>query len=315
MDTYPEPVTHCDLCPWWAECEEQRRKDDHLGYVAGINKGQIKSLRQQGIDCLEDLAKAEEIQKPEKGTLGALLRTKKQAKIQLIGRERNEPFYELKQPINDDHGLALLPEPTADDIFLDFEGNHFAEHGVQEYLTGYIYSDPGGQITYTSLWARTLEEEKQAFECFMDAAIEIRRRNPLAHIYHFAPYETAALKRLMGRFATREVELDELLRGGTFVDIHTVVKRSLVASVERYSIKELEPFFGYTRQQEWSSMYHCRYVSTAFDIVIFFKPSSARVSLISSRLDCNSRRSGVVKGGEVFVSGVGLFDVSVRLAS
>ena len=54
----------------------------------------------------------------------------------------------------------------------------------------------------------------------------------------------------MGRYATREIELDELLRGNVFVDLHRVVKRSLIASVERYSIKDLEPFFGYERSQD-----------------------------------------------------------------
>ena len=47
--------------------------------------------------------------------------------------------------------------------------------------------------------ARTLAEERAAFERFMDLATSIRARNPQAHIYHFAPYEPAALKRLMGR--------------------------------------------------------------------------------------------------------------------
>ncbi len=54
----------------------------------------------------------------------------------------------------------------------------------------------------------------------------------------------------MGRYATREVELDALLRGRAFVDLHAVVKRALIASVERYSIKDLEPFFGYARAQD-----------------------------------------------------------------
>ena len=103
---------------------------------------------------------------------------------------------------------------------------------------------------YTALWARTLEEERATFQQFIDAATEIRRRNPGAHIYHFAPYEPAALKRLMGRYATREVELDQLLRGEAFVDLHTVVKRALIAGVERYSIKDLEPLFGYSREQD-----------------------------------------------------------------
>jgi len=71
--------------------------------------------------------------------------------------------------------------------------------------------------------------------------------HPDLHIYHFAPYEPAALKRLMGRYATREDELDQLLRGKRFVDLFAVVRQGLRASVESYSIKRLEPLYGYVR--------------------------------------------------------------------
>ena len=125
---------------------------------------------------------------------------------------------------------------------------------MQEYLTGFVTHPATGDDSsrYSALWARTLEEERQAFESFIDTAIKTRRRNPNAHIYHFAHYEPAALKRLMGRFATRETELDELLRGAAFVDLYTIVRRALIASVEHYSIKDLEPFFDYVRDQTLS---------------------------------------------------------------
>ena len=51
----------------------------------------------------------------------------------------------------------------------------------------------------------------------------------------------------MGRHATREAEIDRMLRAELFVDLYAVVKHSLRASVERYSIKDLEPFYGFTR--------------------------------------------------------------------
>lgn len=247
--TYPELVSHCDLCAWWSECEKRRRGDDHLCYVAGISSSQIKSLRALGVDRLADLARLDEIPDPPQGSKEALARVREQARVQVVGRENGAPYHELIEPIDAEHGLALLPEPTADDIFLDFEGNHFAEEGVQEYLTGFLTRDANGKNVYSALWARKLEEERQAFERFIDIAIETRKRNSKAHIYHFAPYEPTALKRLMGRFATREVELDELLRGKVFVDLYAVVRRSLIASVEHYSIKDLEPFFDYAREQ------------------------------------------------------------------
>ena len=249
-ETYPELVSHCDSCAWWTACEERRRGDDHLCYVAGISRTQIKTLRAWGIDKLADLATLESVPDPPHGSREALLRVRDQARVQQIGRETDRPHHELKEPFGAEHGLALLPEPTGDDIFLDFEGDHFALEGVHEYLLGYVIADSDGNPVYTAFWAETREKERAAFEQFIDLVRETRQRNPRAHVYHFAPYEPAALKRLMGRYATREVELDELLRGHAFVDLHTVVKRALVASVERYSIKDLEPFFGYDRAQD-----------------------------------------------------------------
>src|SRR5690606_1967045 len=63
-------------------------------------------------------------------------------------------------------------------------------------------------------------------------------------------YEPAAFKRLSGKYATRENELDVILRAELFVDLHTIVRHALRASVESYSIKELEQFFGFRREQD-----------------------------------------------------------------
>ena len=249
-DTYPELVSNCDYCAWWSDCEVRRRGDDHLCYVAGISRLQMKSLRGFGVERLAELAALHPVPEPPQGSREALVRVREQARVQEVARARAAPYFELKEPIDAQHGLSLLPEPTPDDIFLDFEGDHFAETGVREYLLGYVTRGPGDEPVYTALWARTLEEERAVFERFIDTATEIRRQNPGAHIYHFAPYEPAALKRLMGRYATREVELDQLLRGKSFVDLHTVVKRALIAGVERYSIKDLEPLFRYSREQD-----------------------------------------------------------------
>jgi uncharacterized protein len=67
------------------------------------------------------------------------------------------------------------------------------------------------------------------------------------HVYHFAPYEPSALKRLVGRHGACEVELDRLLRGGRLVDLHAVARQGVRASVEHYSLKDLEQLAGFTR--------------------------------------------------------------------
>ena len=78
----------------------------------------------------------------------------------------------------------------------------------------------------------------ELFETFVDFVMERWEQFPGLHIYHYAPYEPAALKRLMGRYATREEEIDRMLRAGLFVDLYQIVRHGLRASVESYSIKQ-----------------------------------------------------------------------------
>ncbi len=249
-ETYPDRVSHCDICVWWKECEKRRRADDHLCYVAGLGRGQIQELALQDITRLTGFAEAKKISRPARGSLGSLLDAKKQAQIQLLGRRERKPKHEVREPFDENHGFALLPEPTPDDIYVDLEGNHFAGDGVQEYLIGYVVAGPQGEPEYTPLWAETHEQERRAFEAFIDLATETRKSNPEAHIYHFSQYEPAAFKRLMGRYATRATELDELLRGKALVDLHKILKCSLIASVESYSLKNLEDHYGFSRDQD-----------------------------------------------------------------
>jgi predicted RecB family nuclease len=48
----------------------------------------------------------------------------------------------------------------------------------------------------------------------------------------------------------REAEIDRMLRAELFVDLYAVVRHAVRASVERYSIKDLEPFYGFKRDVE-----------------------------------------------------------------
>jgi AAA domain/RNase_H superfamily len=64
----------------------------------------------------------------------------------------------------------------------------------------------------------------------------------------FCTDEPSAVKRLARVHALFEKEVDDLLRAERFIDLHAVFKEALLASVETYSLKELEKFTRYTRQ-------------------------------------------------------------------
>ena len=244
--TYPEPNVHCDLCAWRVPCDRQRRDDDHLCLVAGISKVQMNELRGQAVSTLAELAQMPlPIQwKPERGSGASYERIREQARIQLEGRTSGKPVYETLAVFKD-LGLSRLPAPSPGDVFFDLEGDPFIEDGGLEYLFGYSFDDAGMQ--YRGDWAVSREEEKRAFESFVDFAMARWEKYPDFHIYHYAPYEPGALKRLMGRYASREEEIDRMLHGQLFVDLYQIVRHAIRASVESYSIKELERFVGFDR--------------------------------------------------------------------
>jgi uncharacterized protein len=70
------------------------------------------------------------------------------------------------------------------------------------------------------------------------------------HVYHYAPYERTALRRLMGEHGTREQEMDELLRNEVLVDLYRVVRQALRLSLPGYSIKDVEEIYGFERRAE-----------------------------------------------------------------
>jgi predicted RecB family nuclease len=247
--SYPEPTPHCSICRWWAECDTQRRKDDHLSLVAGISNLQQKQLHEWDVNAVGSLAvlPVPLERRPAHGSAGGYVRVREQARVQVAGRTQEKPVHEILE-LNEEHGLCLLPEPCLGDMFFDLEGDPFIGRGGREYLFGFGADDGTGSPVHASQWAVNAEEEKRAFEWFVDLVMAGWAQHPTMHVYHFTGYESGALKRLMGRYATREDEIDRMLRANLLVDLHTVVKRAVRASVEQYSLKALEAFYGFQRK-------------------------------------------------------------------
>jgi uncharacterized protein len=248
-ETYPEPRPHCDVCRWRITCDGRRRADDHLSLVAGISKLQMDELKRRGVATLAALSDLPLPLpwKPERGSVLSYQRIREQARLQYDARTTGEGKFELLG-VEKGFGLTCLPQPSKGDVFLDLEGDPFVgEHGL-EYLFGYYFLDADSRPTYVGDWAFFRNDEKRAFETFVDFVIARWKEFPDLHIYHYAPYEPSALKRLMGRYATREEEIDQMLRAKLFVDLYSVVRHGVRASVESYSIKKLEPFYGFKRE-------------------------------------------------------------------
>src|SRR5262249_23309710 len=144
---YPEPVDHCDVCPWSSICNEKRRKDDHLSLVAGISRLQRRELEARGVLTLAELAMIPLplAFKPKRGATPTYEGVREHDRLQLVAREKQQPVFEILEPIEKEKGLCRLPEPSRGDLFLDLEGDPFMGAGGQEYLFGIVHIGDSGE--------------------------------------------------------------------------------------------------------------------------------------------------------------------------
>ena len=247
IPTYPEPCAHCEICRWWKTCDQKRRSDDHLSLVAGLSNSNAKEIQKWDISKVEAFSKiALPLKyKPTRGAKQTYEKLREQARVQVDSREKGSAQFEVL-PIQAGQGLSNLPLPSEGDIFFDFEGDPYIGSAGLEYLFGWVTIND--TLQYHSIWALNPEQEKKAFEDFVDFVINRLKVYPDLHIYHYTAYEPSALKRLMGRYGTREDEIDTLLRSNVFIDLYSVVRNAVRAGVEKYSLKELEIFHGYQRK-------------------------------------------------------------------
>lgn len=241
------PCRACDLCRWRERCQAEWVASDHLTQVARISGAQIANLNSAGIRTVAQLA-ALKSQTTIPGIRREILeRLGAQARLQAEKRETGSNRVELLPP-ESGKGFERMPRADDGDLFFDMEGDPLIDGGL-EYLFGFAYRE-GGKAQFRCFWGHSREEEKAAFEAAMDFVRARLESFPNAHLYHYAPYEETAIKRLAMFHGTREAEVDNLLRARKLVDLYQVVRESIRVSEPRYSIKNLEVFYRPPREGE-----------------------------------------------------------------
>jgi uncharacterized protein len=260
VNNKPEPYKTENFGRWETEAINYLRKIDHLSQVANIRRDQVSKLKTANINTVNELSQStlDHVTKLDDKIFASL---RKQARLQIESANLEKPKYELiPQDINNPHrGLALLPRTSPSDVCFDMEGDPYSEAG-HEYLFGVTYSN-NGKIEFKDWWAYTIEEEQKAFEEFINWIYTRWQHDQNMHIYHYASYETTALKRLMSLYGSRENEIDTLLRNNVFVDLYNMVRQSLKVGEPSYSLKNIEHLYRDKRKGD---------VGTAIDSVIYF---------------------------------------------
>ena len=267
MADRPEPLPRADHGRWTSHAEQFFQETDHLVQVAGITVGQIKKLKRAGITSVTDLATAtgKTVPKLDQNSLEKLTaqaRLQRQTRADRKHNPEAPPRYELLSqagPNAEPVGLAALPPDHPADVFFDMEGYPLVAGGL-EYLFGVCtrHGQPDSW-EFIDWWAHAREEEKRAFEGFVDWVFKRWQGNPGMHIYHYAAYEVSAVRRLSTQHDTCQDEVDQLLRNGVFVDLYQTVRHGLRIGEDSYSIKSVERLYRPKRATE---------VATAVDSIV-----------------------------------------------
>ncbi|MFV2196446.1 TM0106 family RecB-like putative nuclease [Nocardiopsis sp. LOL_012] len=247
--TWGQPRPACEGCGYATWCGQGRTAARHLSLVAGLRTDQATKLTTAGVHTIDALAAARDDQRPATLPQRTFDQLRAQAALQVrqdTTRTPADPQGTVTAEVFAPDGLASLPAPSPGDLFFDMEGYpyHSRDDGRGlEYLFGATTEDEHGHETFHAFWAHDRAQEKQALEDFVDFACRRIDTDENAHIYHYASYEADRLKHLSSEYATREEEVNRLLRENRLIDLYTVVRKSLRVSQRSYSIKYLEPLY------------------------------------------------------------------------
>jgi predicted RecB family nuclease len=254
MAQMPDPALCTDHGEWGDYAKQLMSQSDSLALVANIRKSQIKKLHDAGIRTLSSLAQCESNEIKGNKDL-PLAKIKAQAEIQLQSRGLEKPKFKL---LDKDGGkkLTALPPLSEFDVFFDIEGYTLVEGGL-EYLWGISYyginAPQGKQYAFKDWWAHDQEQEKLAFQGFINWVYQRWQDHPDLHIYHYASYETTAIRKLSNRYQSCITEVEDLLKNGVFIDLYKIVKNGLLIGEPKYSIKNVEHIYRGKRLTEVAS--------------------------------------------------------------
>ena len=252
-DIYPWPCEHCSRCDFIPVCRE-RWEDGRPPDARRLDPARpVEKLNGVGVETLAGLAESPP-------TLACAPRRAADARrAARPGRPpAPPPPHRRAHPPPARAGERARPRPPAAAL----ARRPLLRHGGRPVLRGRRRArvpvrrarraSPTAGPTTRAFWARDRAGERKAFEEFIDLVHARLAEHPDMHVYHYAAYEPATLSRLMGAHATREAEVDDLLRREILVDLFRVVRQGLRAGVRSYSLKEIEQFF-FTRTADVKS--------------------------------------------------------------
>ena len=221
----PALCGECGKCQWWGKCEKALVAADDVTLLADVGRGKRTALNGVGVRSIHDVAKFDFSALKLKGigvkTAEAMQRS---AAAVLSGK-----IQVLRKP--------SIPNPPRK-IYLDFE-----DDPTQDliYLCGLWIEPRFRGLNYHGLFCTDEAGEAKIWGEFQNLCEALFPEDFV--VFHYSDYERTKLTVLERKYGVTDKSALENLRG-RMVDLHPIVKKSVVLPARGYGLKKIAPFVG-----------------------------------------------------------------------
>ena len=221
----PALCGECGNCQWWGYCEKALVAADDVTLLAEVGRSKKLVLSAAGVRSIYDLVRFDFSKARLKG-IGAKTAEamKRQASCVLSNKVQV-----ISKP--------TIPNPPRK-IYLDFE-----DDPTQDliYLCGLWIEPPIRGLNYHGLFCMDETGEAKIWDDFQDVCDALEQEDFV--VFHFSSYEKTKLTTLERKYGVRNKAALENFRR-RMVDLHPIVKNSVVLPARGYGLKKIAPFVG-----------------------------------------------------------------------
>lgn len=215
----------CGNCQWWGHCEKALVVADDVTLLADVGRSKKKVLNGAGVWTIHDLANFDFSTKKLRGIgAKAVEAMKRQATCVISNR-----IQIISKP--------AIPNPPRK-IYLDFE-----DDPTQDliYLCGMWIEPAIRGLNYHGLFCMDEAGEAKIWDDLQDICEALKGEDFV--VFHFSPYEKTKLATLERKYGVSdEAALKNFRR--RMVDLHLIVRDSVVLPARGYGLKKIAPFVG-----------------------------------------------------------------------
>ncbi len=245
--------------PWAEVVEKLRDQRDCVSRVAGIQSRQVRLLNDAGIQTLTQLGQAKKKDRPQKVQIATFEKLRLQARAQAKTQEQEGVLF--WEPRDKGSALENLPMRSREhDVVIDMESTSFGPSGTWVYLWGLLagqgasdqvpkaprdfeaFSQVQGpsESVFSAGWALDPTLEAKVAQNLIHWLYARKKAHPEMHAYHYSHAEMTQLERLAAGSEVCALQLAELIKARTFVDLHAMCVHGLVVGGQDYSLKTVE---------------------------------------------------------------------------